>query len=556
MFFIQFGHAQDLEKRITLKVDKASLPDVLQQIHKKYRIRFSYLNNELSRDTINNFHLEEKPLSEVLDKLLEKSGANYKLHNGQIIIKKGYSPAKKENTSQENVPVKKKESASIKSLPAESIEREVIAENVNDPVKAEKDSASSPIQTVEEPATLSLPEATPTPPKEPQASASPKTKIEGKAVENPSTDSTLKPIHFGFVYPISNYGLKATDYKYRFSIHTLIGVSGGLEGLEFTGVGSIQNDSVKGAQFSGVFNLVGDYVEGGQFAGVINTSGGGLKGAQFSGLLNINGQSMHGGQFAGFGNFSRGTAKGVQSAGFINIAKSLNGVQVAGFQNSAREVAGGQIGGFINTAQQIKGIQIGGFINVASYIRGSQIGFLNFADSMEAGIPLGFLSFVRNGYKTIEVYAGEDFQANVNFKTGVQHFYNILAVGVETDDSRRWGYGYGIGSEWSMSKGFKLNTDLISYHIIEGSYRNFPEGLLDMTDLNILNKLRVLATLQLGKSFALFGGPTYNVAVSRYKASAESSPGSALGVSNIFFDRTNSRTNVKMWIGFNAGLRF
>ena len=635
------ANAQDLQKKISLKVEKASLPDVLQQINKKYGIRFSYLNNELAADTIYNFQVQEKPLKEVLDKLLEKKEVGYQQLNGQIIIKKGYPGSKKEQDQKEKAREKKKESASTEAPPAESVKGELLAEKEVSAAKQAKDSiaSASPLQQAEESTARPLPAPSPTAVVEPQPVETPepvkeveegpvglpaekpaekdvkaevkakKTKpgkedgpamvnknssaelkeeqpqpIEEKeehplpvklknSVENmkvklfekperdeapeKALDPALKPLHFGFVYPISNYGLKSTDYKYRFSLHALVGVSGGLEGLEFTGIGSVIKDSVKGAQFSGIFNLVGDYVEGSQYAGLINTAGGGLKGAQFAGLLNINGEDLRGAQFAGFGNFSSGTGKGFQSAGFINVSKTLRGVQLAGFQNTATEVAGSQFSGFINTAKRIQGFQVAGFINTAGHIKGSQIGFLNFADSMEAGIPIGFLSFIKNGYKALEVYTAEDFQANINFKTGVAHFYNILAIGVETNDSKRWGYGYGIGSEWGGINRFRLNTDLMAYHIIEENYRNFPDGLIEMVDLNNLYKLRLLASLQLGKNLAIFGGPTYNVAVSKYKATPESSPGSALGVSNVFFDRTyNDKTNVKMWIGFNAGIRF
>lgn len=100
-----------------------------------------------------------------------------------------------------------------------------------------------------------------------------------------------------------------------------------------------------------------------------------------------------------------------------------------------------------------------------------------------------------------------------------------------------------------------MGTDVLSYYVNEKSYTNFPDGLFDDHSLNILNKIRITASYRLGSRFALFGGPTYNIFVSRYQESAESPLGSGL-VTNTFFDRTNRITNVKMWIGFNAGIRF
>ncbi len=654
-------NAQSLQEKISLKVEKAPLPDVLQQIQKDHGLRFSYLNNELAGDTVLNFHILEKPVSEVLDKLMEDAKAGYRQHNGQIIIKKVYyqqKTSKKEKTKSASGEkgVKAPENHAVKENNEGGGGEEHIGpepEKSDSPASVQEASASAEagmsaegerLKPIEKPAPkesagVMVQESVPGSVNEdngPKAenklteteSADSETKRNGisadgegkesllttinktfsglnkkifnkeegipqeaeqvgdenpvpvlgeepkskKAFDTSSSNSTIKPYHVGIVYPLSNHGTKAPQYVNRFSAHILVGVAAGLEGLEFSGVGTIDMDTVKGFQYAGVFNLAGRYVEGAQVAGLLNYSGGSLKGAQFSGALNFSDGDVKGGQFSGFGNFMTGDGNGVQAAGFINTAGSVDGGQVAGFLNLSRnmdglqaagflniadEVKGGQIAGFMNKASQVDGAQISGFINTAKKIKGSQIGVFNFADSMQGGIPIGFLSFIKNGYRAVEVYTAEDFHANVNFKTGVPHFYNILTVGVELNDNKRWGYGYGIGSEWTVSNSFRFNTDVISYQIVEGSYEKFPQGLMEINELNNLYKVRVLGTLQIGRKFALFGGPTYNIAVSRYKNTAESSPGSQLLVDNVFFDRTyKNKTNVKMWFGFNAGLRF
>jgi hypothetical protein len=138
----------------------------------------------------------------------------------------------------------------------------------------------------------------------------------------------------------------------------------------------------------------------------------------------------------------------------------------------------------------------------------------------------------------------------------VQKFYSMIALGAQLEDEKRWGYGFGFGAEWPVSKLLKVNTDLMSYNVIEESYEDFPDGFIEADALNLLNKFRLLGTVQLARHLALFGGPTYNVMVSRYQAPGTDKVGSGL-VSKTFFDRTAANgTNVKMWIGFNAGLRF
>jgi hypothetical protein len=195
-------------------------------------------------------------------------------------------------------------------------------------------------------------------------------------------------------------------------------------------------------------------------------------------------------------------------------------------------------------------------LNRARHVSGVQIGLINIADSL-SGVPIGLINIVKkNGYRRLEAYHADDFFANLTYKIGVPHFYNMLALGVERGGAQRWGYGAGFGAEWTLAKALRLNTDLLSYYVVEESYESFPEGLFENYQLNLLNKFRLLATLQLGRRLALFGGPVYNVFVSEHEEPGDSRVGSRL-VTDTFYDHTSSDgVNVKMWIGFNAGIRF
>src|SRR5688572_13051274 len=105
IFSIQIIFAQGLNTKISIKVKDATLPQVLQQIQKKYGYRFSYLNNELPAKTRFTAEIKNKTFAEVLDVLLEKTDLGYKQSNGQIIIKKGFPKNKPKGTTLQKIPV-------------------------------------------------------------------------------------------------------------------------------------------------------------------------------------------------------------------------------------------------------------------------------------------------------------------------------------------------------------------------------------------------------------------------------------------------------------------
>jgi len=334
----------------------------------------------------------------------------------------------------------------------------------------------------------------------------------------------IRPFHAGFIYPLSTNGNRANEYVNKLSLHALVGTAAGSQGVEFAGFGNIDKKYVRGFQFAGFFNLVGNPAK--------------LTASSDSVAKRL---SLQGGQFAGFLNVANGDSKGAQFAGFLNSTKNITGVQGAGF---------------LNVAKDVHGVQMAGFLNKAKKVKGAQLGIINIADTVD-GVAVGVLSIVKKGgYRHAEFYAADDFNANFTYKIGVPRFYTMLALGAELDDKKRWGYGAGFGSEWKLYKSLRLNTDIISYYVVEDSYENFPDGLFEDYEVNLLNKFRLLGTLQLGRHFALFGGPTFNVMVSQYQEPGEAEVGSTLP-KNTFYNKTGfDGTNVKMGIGFNAGIRF
>jgi hypothetical protein len=508
LFLNQTVTAQALNKRISITVKDASLPQVLQQIQRKYGIRFSYLNNSLPRQQLYSAEIKDKPLSEVLDVLLTKTDIGYLEKNGQVIIKKG-------------LPKKQPKASTFKKLPPANEGRVVAkapqAAAEQKPAPPKKTSGPAPAVPVKEepPAPAHPAPATPGPAAAEPDSSRGKTwtisfgKLK-KLFPAPSAADTaaIRPYHLGIIYPLSTNGPQANRYVNRLSAHLLAGTAAGLEGFEWAGVGNVERRYVKGVQLAGVYNIV---------------AGPGRRGA---------GDTQH----------PDYTLQGWQAAGLLNIAGGKSD--------------GGQTAGFANITRDIKGVQISGFLNRATTVTGAQIGFINIADSM-AGVPIGLISIVKkNGYRHLEGYHADDFDANLTYKIGVPHFYNLVALGAELEGAKRWGYGAGFGAEWTLLKALRLNTDLMSYYVVEDSYEDFPDGLFENYQLNLLNKFRLLATLQLGRHLALFGGPVYNVFVSEHQEPGETRVGSHL-VNNTFYDHTSSNgVNVKMWIGFNAGIRF
>lgn len=620
VFQAQNLQAQDLQQKITLKVEKAALVEVLQQLYQQEGLRFSFLNKELAGDTIRQFEVADRPTSEVLDKLLEQSGAGYKEHNGQLIIKKNAPIPPGKQTQEKDtlagpatMPSTTPSSNSTNATPASaslSPDPSLIGEASGSTAASQEDDHYEKQQLATIPATPHKKGSSQVMAAEKEAQKTAKIQFQQPEVKNRTTNEAgngdkvedsrdkggsrskkkirsasqkisgignniaslfeaseadtslnIRPFHFGLIYPLSTNGLQAPEIVNRFSLHGIVGVAAGLQGIEMSGAGNIETEFVHGLQLAGAFNIVGGPLQGGQFAGAFNIAEGSSRGRQFAGAFNINKGHLQGAQFSGAFNTVE-EIKGAQFAGAFNLAGGNSiGFQAAGAFNVADSLQGSQVSGAWNQANKIDGVQISGFINKAGHIRGSQIGIINFADSMENGIPIGILSFIRNGYKALEVYTAEDFQANIAFKTGLPIFYNILALGIEMREQERWGLGYGLGSQFISGSKFQLSTDLLSYALMEESYQKFPDRVLGphshgRLEINQLYKLRMLASYSFGRRLTIFGGPTYNVLVAYRQKITEEPSESGLSIHNAFYNRTYNNSNVKMWFGFNLGLRF
>jgi hypothetical protein len=410
--------------------------------------------------------------------------------------------------------------------------------------------------------------------------------------EDDSTQ-TKSNAQLSFVYPIGTNGVEGANMVNRTSVNVLTGYAKGLEGVEAAGLVNVNETYVHGAQFAGavntnkqemkgiqgagVANVVGKNVKGAQFAGVANVTSGQLEGVQGSGVLNLARKTVVGFQSAGVANVAGDSSMGLQAAGVTNIVDgsflgtqfagvanindgSFNGFQAAGVANINEGPARGvQVASILNyTREEHNGVQISGVLNKAKRVRGSQIGLVNMADTV-TGVTLGLINLVKNGYNKLEIYGSEALYGNVAFRFGSQKFHTIAAVGIQPSSKSadfRLGYGGGFGSAWNVSPRSLFNFDLMALHI--------QEGTDDYTNkLNLLCQLKASFVTKLAGKLYVFAGPTFNVMVSQHFDKTRGAYGSQLMPSPLFDetetihrDHGDYPTNVKGWVGFNAGIRF
>ncbi|MDF9794808.1 hypothetical protein OKW21_000071 [Catalinimonas alkaloidigena] len=595
-----------LNQKVSLSYRDAPITEIIQNIQREYEVRFSYLNNEIPEDIKVTINLENQPLYLALDKIFEETMISYQVVSGQVILKKNLQKVKKESTPEEEKQETKVSSQGSVHNRATPPAPGYTAENEEADSLAEANDNTASVSISKQPQVISTIPTEKVKPNQKEAHEIPEKSLENSAnTQNnrpdiptnkkrektnlgrrfervgiglrklfqkmpgeDENDYERKSFQFGLIYPLSTNGTQAGKYVNEFSLNLLVGYAAGLDGVEFSGFGNIENDFVRGAQFAGFFNVVKNDVDGAQFAGFANVNGGNMKGGQFAGFINTAAGEVEGIQASGFMNMSTGYTKGAQLSGFMNVVTdNAQALQAAGFGNfTSGDMSGGQLSGFINYSHDanvqlagfmnvasgdVEGFQGSGFINLARNVKGAQLGVFNVADSVD-GIPIGFLSIVRkNGYRRLEVWGSETLHANVGFKIGVEKFYNIFAFGSQfAAESLRWGFGYGVGTQLNLSSRDHLNIDLMSFQVEEDGDRVFEN-----TELNLLNTLRIAYNHQFSEHFGIFVAPTFNVMVSQRRNDIDGSIGTDLAPWTVF-DRTYSGTNLQMWPGFHLGLRF
>jgi hypothetical protein len=361
-----------------------------------------------------------------------------------------------------------------------------------------------------------------------------------------------RTFQFSFIYPLSTSGVDAHKYSNLVSFNLLGGVNGGVRAFEAGGLFNWNSGTVTGGQLAGFVNVNTNAARGFQASGLGNWNGGSMTGAQGSGFLNVNTGHMKGAQFAGMVNYNGGGTTGATGSGLANlILGDIRGFQGAGLTNvTIGDLNGVAASGIANYSHgTTNGVQISGFYNHTRVLNGVQIGLFNYVDSLKKGVPIGFLSFVRkNGYRRVEFESNETFYGNISFKTGTQRFYNILSIGGTPRGMGYWGFGYGVGTAVNFSDKLGMNVDLVTTQVIEGSrWQN---------DMNLMNRLKVNAHYRFKNGIEVFGGPTYVISASTLTDGEGNIVGGSFEPDNTFYDKlVGDETRVRMYIGFNAGVR-
>ncbi len=343
---------------------------------------------------------------------------------------------------------------------------------------------------------------------------------------------------------ISTNSNDAYATTHKVSANIFLGINGGVSGVEIGGIGNIVIKDVKGFQFAGVFNQVKGNVQGTQISGGINYNKLNTRGIQIAGLANVNSQA-NAIQSAGLFNYVSGQFSGIQIAGLANIVRGkATALQIAGLSNFNQHNAQTQIAGFLNRAQYVKKSQISGFLNIAKKIEGNQIGLVNYCNSID-GSTYGLINIVKNGYNVIELSGNLVLENGLAFKMGSKGFYNIFQVNKSYRNA--WGLGYGLGTTIDLPKQLSSHAEVLLVHINENTFWTKP--------LNLMLQTRYHIDYRLHKKWHLFFGPNISLLTSKIKNTEGNLIGSTLPVYH-FINKNTDNLNMKMWAGFNAGVRY
>jgi hypothetical protein len=294
----------------------------------------------------------------------------------------------------------------------------------------------------------------------------------------PSLQAQTKdfPAQISLVNPIGTSGNRSNDYTYNFSINTLTGSVGGIEGIQFGGLLNQTKGNVKGAEFGGLLNLTKGNIAGGQFAGLVNTSDS-VKGIQVGGLLN-KASAIDGIQIAGLSNLST-EIKGYQVAGISNINKGdVKGFQIAGISNiNGGNTKGFQIGGIANINRgNSEGFQMAGIVNKTKHHKGLQIGLINIADSVD-GVSLGLINIFKKGfYDEWEISFADYANFKVSYKAGSKKLYTIYSVGASIMEDNLYVAGIGVGHISEISPKLAFQPELIYHMYFPNDFKNVREN--------------------------------------------------------------------------------
>lgn len=328
---------------------------------------------------------------------------------------------------------------------------------------------------------------------------------------------------------LSSHGMMSSQVINKASFNILGGYSAGLDGFEMAGLFNMDKTDVGVMQVAGLFNIVGGSVKGLQIAGAVNSVIGNVDALQAGGLVN----------------YVRGNTTGLQMAGAVNVVKgNMNGFQAAGLYNHTRkDFQGLQMAGAVNiNSGTLKGVQIAGLVNSTKTLKGVQFGLFNVADS-SSGYSIGLINIVKkNGYHKISLSSNELINTNFSLKTGTKKFYTILMAGRNISATERISaLGFGAGHEIQLNEKLAINAEYLSQFISTGKW----------SESSNLKKLQLNLQFKIANGLSIFGGPSYSIYTTDYPQGS-GIKGFKQQIPPSYAHSFNNKTSG--WLGWNIGI--
>lgn len=322
---------------------------------------------------------------------------------------------------------------------------------------------------------------------------------------------------------------------HNFSMNMISHESIGLEGIEIGVIGNFNRTYVKGFQIALGGNSSQTYMHGLQISGGANVNTLQVDGLQIAAGFNA-AEKLSGIQVGGANSAAAVTGGQVGGVNF-NTSKT-NGAQIAALYNRSKTVTGLQLAA-VNETEFVTGVQVGLF-NFGKKIRGIQVGLVNFSDDNTVA-AIGFLNFIKNGQHHFEASMNETRFTHLAYRHGTKYFYTIYDVGIHRfDNPPRWSVGIGLGGMIYNYKMVEVNLDAMTHQL--------HENRLWEKRVNLLNNIKLTPSFKINDHFAIYGGVSANLWVSRHHN------GDAVSKGRVYvYDRKN--TFVRGWWGYLVGIR-
>ncbi|AMP99219.1 hypothetical protein AY601_2325 [Pedobacter cryoconitis] len=537
--------AENLSRRVTIKVKNQKIAEVLTQISTSGNFYFSYQGNLFNTDSLVNLSVQNTPVRTILDQLF-RGKIDYK-ENGQHIILRSanfHLTIEPDNiTTAERLylisgyVIDTKTGAKVKQ--ASVYEKRLLQSTLtNDDGYFKlrfKGDYNEVILTASKEAyrdttLIFLSNITIKPQGYEDTSSARKSRV-SNLVENMGIGRFFvsskqrfqslnlsgflanSPFQASLTPGLSSHGMMSSQVINKASFNILGGYSAGLDGIEMAGLFNMDKTDVSMIQIAGLFNIVGGSVKGVQMAGAVNSVIGNVDAMQVAGLVN----------------YVRGNTSGLQMAGLSNhTRKDFNGLQMAGAGNISNGT--------------LKGVQIAGLFNYAKTVKGVQFGLVNVADT-SSGYSIGLINIVKkNGYHKISLSGNELINANLSLKTGTKKLYTILMAGRNLSDTAKISsFGFGFGHEIQLNPKLAIGVEYLSQFISTGKW----------SETSNLNKLQLHLQYKIANGLAIFGGPSYSIYGTDYPQGS-GVKGFKQQVPPSYAHAFNNTTSG--WLGWNIGI--